>query len=59
MPYPVVFTPEAEEQLVALYRYIAVASSTEIAFIPFSKLAIAHSGHIYATTRHVNDFLRA
>lgn len=31
MPYPVVFTPEAGEQLAALYRYIAVAASTEIA----------------------------
>ena len=28
MPYPVVFTPEAEEQLAALYRYIAVATSS-------------------------------
>ncbi len=30
MPYPVVvvFTPEAEEQLAALYRYIAVAASS-------------------------------
>jgi toxin ParE1/3/4 len=31
MPYPVVFTPEAEEQLAALYRYIAIAASPEIA----------------------------
>jgi plasmid stabilization system protein ParE len=31
MPYPVVFTPEAEEQLAALYRYIAVAASPKIA----------------------------
>ncbi len=30
-PYPVVFTPEAEEQLAALYRYIAVAATPEIA----------------------------
>jgi len=29
--YPVVFTPEAEEQLAALYRYIAVAASPTIA----------------------------
>ena len=29
--YAVVFTPEAQEQLVALYRYIAVAASPEIA----------------------------
>lgn len=31
MQHPVVFTPEAQEQLVALYRYIAVAASPEIA----------------------------
>jgi plasmid stabilization system protein ParE len=31
MPYPVVFTPEAEEQLAALYRNIAVAASPKIA----------------------------
>jgi len=29
--YTVVFTPEAEEQLLALYRYIATAASPEIA----------------------------
>lgn len=31
MPYTVVFTPEAQEQIVALYRYIAGAASPEIA----------------------------
>ena len=31
MPYTVVFAPEAEEQLAALYRYIAIAASPEIA----------------------------
>jgi plasmid stabilization system protein ParE len=31
MLYTVVFTPEAEEQLVAIYRYIATAASPEIA----------------------------
>lgn len=31
MPTSVVFTPEAEEQLVALYRSIAAAASPEIA----------------------------
>jgi toxin ParE1/3/4 len=31
MPDIVVFTPEADEQLVALYRYIASAASPEIA----------------------------
>ena len=31
MRYTVVFTPEAEEQLIALYRYIARAASPEIA----------------------------
>ena len=31
MSYFVVFSPEAEEQIVELYRYIAVAASTEIA----------------------------
>lgn len=29
--YTVVFTPEADEQLLALYRYIATAASPEIA----------------------------
>lgn len=29
--YTLVFSPEAEEQLVALYRYIATAASPEIA----------------------------
>ncbi len=31
MQYTVVFTPEAQEQLAALYRYIAAAASPEIA----------------------------
>ncbi len=31
MRYTVVFTPEAQEQLAALYRYIAGAASPEIA----------------------------
>ena len=31
MSYRVVFSPEAEEQLVALYSYIAVAASPDIA----------------------------
>jgi toxin ParE1/3/4 len=31
MPYSVVFTPEAEEQLVALYHYIEAAASAVIA----------------------------
>jgi len=31
MRYRVVFTPEAQEQLEALYRYIAAAASPEIA----------------------------
>lgn len=31
MPYSLVFTPEAQEQLLALYRYIAKAASPEIA----------------------------
>lgn len=31
MSYSVVFTPEAEEQLVALYRHIATAASPNIA----------------------------
>jgi len=31
MQYTVIFTREAQEQLVALYRYIAVAASPEIA----------------------------
>lgn len=31
MNYRVVFSPEAEEQLAALYRYIAAAASPEIA----------------------------
>ena len=31
MQYTVVFTPEAQEQLLALYRYVATAASPEIA----------------------------
>lgn len=31
MPWTIVFTPEAEEQLVAIYRYIATAASPKIA----------------------------
>ncbi|MDP2242123.1 MAG: type II toxin-antitoxin system RelE/ParE family toxin [Burkholderiales bacterium] len=31
MQYHVVFTPEAQEQLAALYRYIAAAAAPEIA----------------------------
>ncbi len=31
MAYTVVFTPEAEEQLAAFYRYVATAASPEIA----------------------------
>ena len=31
MHYTVVFTPEAEEQLAALYHYIAAAASPEVA----------------------------
>ncbi|MDD5037593.1 MAG: type II toxin-antitoxin system RelE/ParE family toxin [Methylococcaceae bacterium] len=31
MPYTVVFTPEAQEQLAAIYRYIAAAASPKIA----------------------------
>lgn len=31
MQYAVVFTPEAQEQLAALYRYIAVAASPDVA----------------------------
>lgn len=31
MKYSVIFTPEAQEQLLSLYRYIASAASPEIA----------------------------
>ncbi|MBZ0094093.1 MAG: type II toxin-antitoxin system RelE/ParE family toxin [Sulfuricella sp.] len=31
MQYPVVFTPEAQDQLAELYRYIAAATSPQIA----------------------------
>lgn len=31
MSYTVIFTPEAQEQILELYRYIATASSPEIA----------------------------
>ena len=31
MTYVVIFSPEAQEQLVSLYRYVAVAASPEIA----------------------------
>lgn len=31
MPHTVIFTPEAEEQLAALYRYVAAAASPAVA----------------------------
>lgn len=31
MQYTVIFTPEAQDQLVVLYRYIAIAATPEIA----------------------------
>ena len=31
MQYTVIFTPEAQEQLAALYRYVAFAASPEVA----------------------------
>lgn len=41
MPYTVVFSPEAEEQLVELYRYVAQANSPEVA-AEFTDAIIAH-----------------
>lgn len=41
MRYRVVFAPEAEEQLVALYRYIAVAASPVIA-ARYTDAIVAH-----------------
>ena len=40
-PYIVIFTPEAQEQLVALYQYISVAASPEIAE-RYTEAIIAH-----------------
>ena len=31
MPYKVIFTPEAEDQLATIYRYIAAAASLSLA----------------------------
>jgi toxin ParE1/3/4 len=41
MPYTVVYTPEAEEQLAALYRYIKDAASPEIA-LRYTSAIVAH-----------------
>ena len=41
MPYAVVFTPEAEEQLAALYRYIRDEASPEIA-LRYTSAIVAH-----------------
>ncbi len=40
-PHIVIFTPEAQEQLVALYQYISVAASPEIAK-RYTEAIIAH-----------------
>lgn len=41
MPYAVVFTPEAEEQLAALYRYIKDEASPEIA-LRYTSAIVVH-----------------
>jgi toxin ParE1/3/4 len=41
MPQTVIFSPEAQEQLVALYQYISVAASPEIAE-RYTEAIIAH-----------------
>ncbi len=42
MSYTVIFTPEAQQQILELYRYIATASSPEIAeIIPVQSSLIA------------------
>jgi toxin ParE1/3/4 len=41
MPYTVVFSPEAQAQLVALYQYISLATSPEIAE-RYTEAIIAH-----------------
>ena len=41
MPHTVVFSPEAQAQLVALYQYISVAASPEIA-VRYTDAIIVH-----------------
>jgi plasmid stabilization system protein ParE len=41
MPYAVVFTPEAEEQLAELYQYIRDEASSEIA-LRYTSAIVAH-----------------
>jgi toxin ParE1/3/4 len=41
MPQTVIFSPEAQEQLLALYQYISVAASPEIAE-RYTEAIIAH-----------------
>jgi toxin ParE1/3/4 len=41
MPHTVIFSPEAQAQLVALYQYISVAASPEIA-ARYTEAIIAH-----------------
>lgn len=48
MPYAVVFAPEAEDQLAALYHYIALAASPEI--------AQAYTGAIVAYCESLQSF---
>lgn len=43
MQYTVIFTPEAQDQLVALYRYIAAAATPEIAEC-YTNAIVTHCG---------------
>ena len=45
MPYTVIFSPEAEEQLVELYRYVAEVASPEVAR-EFTETIVAHCGEL-------------
>ena len=40
MSYTVIFTPESEAQLTELYRYIAAASSPEVAARSTNSIAV-------------------
>ena len=54
MPIPVVFAPEAEQQLLELYRYIAASSSNDTA-ARYTEALIAHceSLETFPTGAHV------
>jgi toxin ParE1/3/4 len=52
MPYEVVFTPEADDQLAALYRYISEKASPEVA-LNYTSAIIDHCQSLKELPRRV------